>query len=520
MTPRELGLPYDSWYPFQWENARAIAHAKEPITFCEVPTGGGKSLMAMAAAKLLGKPRTVILCTTKQLQQQYLRDFQGLAEIIFGRGNFRCAVDQDFTCDEAPCSIEGLGCSEEEKWQVCPYYRAKRRAVKAPIVITNTKYFLYETNYVGAFSGVDFLIVDEGDLLERELLSFASIELSKKSFSLCDEELPAVSSVYDARRWARRLLPKFTQRAMQAEADARADMSFLKRALRMRTNLKKLKQLSAVDPSKWVLQKTLFGYSIQPLWADSFAKNYVLRHADKVLIMSATLPPPEIYARLLGIDEPFQYIEAPCLFPLENRPINFWPVARLKGQELSEFQINRLVNAIDLILERFPREKGVVHTVSYKLRDAILRHSRYPSRFISHNDGQDSLGREEALKRFLNTKEPRVLLSPSMERGVDLRDDSARFNIVSKFPFPSMGDPQVKARMKLDPDWYAAATADALVQSCGRSVRHKDDYSVTFILDGQEWFFRRYKRFFPVWFRDAVVKIKTLEEARLPPMMR
>lgn len=528
MSPRDLGFDYDDWYPYQLENIQKIVDAKEAVTLMEAPTGCGKSLTAMAAAKAIPSPRdhqhrTVILCSTKNLQRQYMRDFEDHAVIMMGRSNFQCALDRDFSCAEAPCSLEGFGCTDAEKYNICPYYIQKRLAARSPIVISNSSFFLHESNYVGQFSNLDLLVVDEGDLLERDLLNFASIELSRQSFGLSDIDLPDLSSVWAARAWAKKSMSKVSARAMESDSEARRDISYLRDAIRLRGQAKKLAQLSAINADEWVIQGTMFGYSIQPLWAASFGASYVRRHAEKLLVMSATMPPPDVYTRQLGITkngEPVQYIEIPSFFPAENRPVNFWPVVKLKGAQMQDYQLNQLVNAIDIILRRFPNDKGIVHTVSYKLRDAILRRTAHRDRFISHNEGGDRfVGREEALSRYVSSEDPLVLISPSMGRGVDLRDDLARFAICAKMPYLSLGNEQVKARMKKDPDWYTAATADELVQSFGRVVRSVNDYGVGFLIDDQEWFFRKNKDFFPDWWRDGFHKIEGIEGAVLPPQM-
>ena len=75
-----------------------------------------------------------------------------------------------------------------------------------------------------------------------------------------------------------------------------------------------------------------------------------------------------------------------------------------------------------------------------------------------------------------------MLLSPSLREGVDLPDDFLRFQIVTKMPYPDLGDPWTAARQARDPRWYALETAKALVQAYGRSCRHADDHGVTYIL--------------------------------------
>ena len=524
-SPRELGLPFDEYFPDQYEIAAEIASSQEPVVFYEGPTGVGKSLTAMTAVQLIRQDnpdaRAVILCSSKALQLQYQEDFPGVA-ILWGRSNFRCALDEDFDCSEAPCSIEGMGCSESEKWEICPYYRHKRRAIHSPIVITNMAYFLHEANYVGHLGNLDFLVVDEGDLLERELLRFAGLELSARSLNQAGIELPDLSSTLEARRWASRVLPRVLKKALDAAKAARDDESWLKKAIRLSGHVKRLKRLANIEPEKWVIQKTLTGYTLQPIWATEYGQDYVFRHARKVLVMSATMPPPDVYARQLGVQQGYRYLESDSPFPRENRPINYWPIAKLKGNALGYPELRQISNAVDAILRMFPNQKGIVHTVSYRLRDAILDRSIYRRRFITHNwHGNGGLSREQALEKFKASTEPVVLISPSMSRGVDLPHDQCRFVIVVKVPFLSLGDPQVRARLKQDPEWYAAAAADELVQAFGRGVRARDDYCVGFILDSTfGWFARRNKRLFPDWWRKTVYPIKDLGEAILPPQMK
>jgi Rad3-related DNA helicase len=97
-----------------------------------------------------------------------------------------------------------------------------------------------------------------------------------------------------------------------------------------------------------------------------------------------------------------------------------------------------------------------------------------------------------------------VLVSPSLREGVDLPDDFLRFQVLTKLPYPDLGDPWTAARRARDPRWYAVETAKALVQAYGRSCRHAGDHGVTYVLDAQfERFLQRYRVLLPEWFLDA-----------------
>ena len=140
-----------------------------------------------------------------------------------------------------------------------------------------------------------------------------------------------------------------------------------------------------------------------------------------------------------------------------------------------------LLREIETILSRHPHEKGIIHTVSWKLNDAVMRIGN--SRLVSHN-GYD---KEAQLSRFADSSNG-VFVSPSSTRGVDLPDDLCRFVIIAKAPFQSLGDKLVSSRVYgggLGEFWYRAICAQDLVQASGRGVRHKDDYCTTYLLDKQ-----------------------------------
>jgi len=51
-------------------------------------------------------------------------------------------------------------------------------------------------------------------------------------------------------------------------------------------------------------------------------------------------------------------------------------------------------------------------------------------------------------------------------------------------PYPSLACKRVKRLFEIDRDWYENKMLNALVQACGRATRSKNDFSTTYILDG------------------------------------
>ena len=77
----------------------------------------------------------------------------------------------------------------------------------------------------------------------------------------------------------------------------------------------------------------------------------------------------------------------------------------------------------------------------------------------------------------------KVLMGPSLTEGLDLKDSISRFQIIPKISYPSLSDKFIKVKMQINPAWYRWRTIISILQGIGRSVRHENDYAVTYILD-------------------------------------
>ena len=148
-------------------------------------------------------------------------------------------------------------------------------------------------------------------------------------------------------------------------------------------------------------------------------------------------------------------------------------------------------------------ENVVVHNChTYKITNYLKKELR-SKRILTHN----SDNRDEILHKHITSKEPTVLLTPSMTEGVDLKGDASRFQIIVKVPYPYLGDPIIRKRMNKNEKWYPMQTAMTIVQAYGRSVRSMDDNAVTYILDS-DWkrFYSQNKDVFPAGFHECLVK--------------
>ena len=95
------------------------------ILLIEAGTGTGKSAIAATLANM--SESSYILTVTKQLQEQYLRDFNDF-KVVKGRSNFQCQNYINQSCKEGKCLIEGYDCkfslknreNEIRKDNTCP----------------------------------------------------------------------------------------------------------------------------------------------------------------------------------------------------------------------------------------------------------------------------------------------------------------------------------------------------------------------------------------------------------------
>ena len=265
--------------------------------------------------------------------------------------------------------------------------------------------------------------------------------------------------------------------------------------------------LEIYRPDNWIVNKQeAYGKSMEkiefkPIDVSSFSEDLLFRHGAKVILMSATILDGDAFCESLGIPKSeAQFISFESPFPIENRPILVNPIGSMSSRVIQD-TLPKMAKAVKMILEEHKNEKGIIHCHSYKVANFLKKNIR-SNRLLIH----DSTNRDDVLARHIKSDKNTVLLSPSMTEGVDLKDDCSRFQILCKVPYPYLGDKLVKKRMHKWKWWYPLQTAKTIVQSVGRSVRHKDDFAVTYILDA-DWsrFYSRNKKYFPPEFRKSIV---------------
>jgi Rad3-related DNA helicase len=502
----------------------------------QAPTGSGKSVISYTIASYFASQgqKTFVLTSQKGLQDQYVNDFADAINPVFtvkGAGNYKCDLDKKRSCLVGVCKVSSKvnNCS-------CPYIRSRDKAYKDSIIsVFNYTYFLNMSVVANRQRETNFpqdkilqrkrglLVLDECHNLENELLSWAGLDISLKMFKEHDLKSPKIpnqnTSDVEIMKWVRGNLKSYLQnqyRKLQAgiatmdpedpvsqRDSVRAD--FVDTLICTINRL--LKQYDNKVPI--VVNNKGFGsISIKPLKAASYADEFVFDYGERVLMMSATVLNISQFCSDNGIDKKdVEYIEMPCLFPKQNRPIYdvSGKVGRINYSTMPTVK-PKIKTYVSRILEKHKNERGIIHTQSYDLANYLYDELKDDRLFIPKG-----IGRETEIERFLNDDEfsNGVLLSPSLTEGIDLNGDLGRFCVVCKAPFASLGDPFVKRRSEIDPQWYQIETLRKLIQSCGRVTRSETDTSVTYILDpAVAYLLKRNVQYVPNWFYDAIKVVK------------
>ena len=186
--------------------------------------------------------------------------------------------------------------------------------------------------------------------------------------------------------------------------------------------------------------------------------------------------------------------------PEDNRQIEFRSQNWWLSTENREEIVPEMVKEIEKILKEHDADKGIIHVTSFEYQKMILEKmsdeslsriecviddkKQYSDNVL--NKVQVRADKDDLIKKHdENKKDPVVILSPSCWFGVDLKDDSSRFQIVVKYPKLPLNTKNTEKidRLEYGKLWYDVRTAYKFIQGCGRSIRNVDDHAKTYLLD-------------------------------------
>ena len=525
----EKYFPYDEPRDLQRvaiEKINSFLQSDKKFFILEAGTGVGKSAIGLTAARIkandllnIGEfnPGSYFITTQKILQDQYVKDFSSCGiKSIKSSSNYNCRFHKKNTCAQSMRILRGAE-KGSKFWNTCafrcPYKIEKNEFLDSSLSVTNFPYFLAESTYAKKIQPRQLLVIDEAHNIVNEMSKFVEISFTEnfcKKFLNID--FVKTNNQKVALEWViEKYYPKL-----------RSKFSFMKKKLEEMNVSSKMehfvslsRQFELIDKHMCKVNRFLQNYSeenwilnlvenrkleFKPVDVSHFCDSMLFNFGQKIIMMSATILNKEGFCQTLGINQDdCDYINLDSPFDKKNRPILFFPVGKMSKSNIDN-SLPLMADAVKKILNNHSKEKGIIHCHTFKI-----------AKYLKDNIGSDRLlihtseNREKVLEKHKKIKRPSVLLSPSMTEGVDLAGECSRFQILCKVPYPYLGDKIVNKRMKKWSWWYPLQTCKTIIQSVGRSVRNKDDYAITYILDEDwEYFYSRNKKFLSKDFKSCI----------------
>jgi ATP-dependent DNA helicase DinG len=468
----------------------------------------------------------------------------------------------------------------QREWKPCEYFNQLNIALASSHSIFNYSIFLAFLPYNKSLHERELLVLDEGHLLETEIVKFKGLSISKRRWKRYIDNLEIIDYGYDdIERWVDFLIDLETKMLVATDNRSLAKLLAIERNVKYNYCNNGRKEISAaaavkkdsnnknrivsaselfdsdyeiekkyaidddilkkstrtfgeelavdaikdterltrtinsilLNPKNWIISEIkkdnykVDKLELKPLDISSYCKS-VFEKGSKVLIMSATILNNKAFCKSigLGIDD-VKFIRVKSDFPVEHRAIYPLNIAYLNYSNLQSLDTKvKISRAVDNLMSIYKNDKGIIHTTSYEqltfIKDNI---SKENARRLLITDPE--IQRDEVIFQHTSTKKPTVLISPSLHTGLDLKDELSRFQIITKVPYPSKGDRWTNSKRESDEEWYYWQTALRLIQAYGRSIRSKDDWAKTYILDSAfSYFIKKNKNMVPDWFIQAI----------------
>lgn len=544
-------FPFNNYYDNQKLAILKIVKsylAGKKFFILESPPGSGKSVIGVTAAKVISAiegfaktygPDTIVLTKTKSLQTQYY-EFPPKIPMLTSAANYECNLFpniEDTYYNNGEC-IKAI-CPVLDR---CNYRVKKGEFVGSDVGVLNYAYFFTTKEF-----NPKIVIYDEAHSLESTICEFNSFALREDEIEriviyLAKADIPSemdVDSIESRLKTLINVLDNLDfelgkQLAVSIYMDLAQILAYVnihvnqleaiiiensgsadvvnykesyKRAKRaanfINGHVSRLKAFS-VSTCDWVKvipkSDTL---TIKPLYAEEFSSKIFSRPLFNILMSGTICGISEFLTSLNISPDEADYLCLDSSYKAENRPfmnLNLPGLNKSNKDELLPLYVSTIDNIIEQLHTNYGSLRGIIHTISYDNAEFIKSLSKYRSIMYVPERGS-SLNLKNVLMEADNT----VLVSPSILEGMDLKDDLSRFQIFLKVPFAYIGDPWVRRRMDLSKDWYARDAIVKVIQGYGRSIRSRDDFAFTFMLDQNfSSLISRNQEKIPKWFSDAV----------------
>jgi len=555
-------LPFDfKWRKGQKEAIEQIIQTyfekKYNVVILDCPTGGGKSLIAMAVSYILNNlnKKGYILTSEISLQDQYEYDFRKYNlwwGSVKGIDHYLC-IDNNEKHSLGTCKIRNMDAKKLKCYDACPYFSARNYASGSDTAVLNYNYWLIMQNFVNKsqieqcpFPPRDFTICDEAHKISDIIQNHYSPRFTKNTIEkLCKlSDFFKTYKVKDHTEDVKNIELAINQ-MWQSDDQNILYENLLKIEKHLKYFLKSIEVLknkvnteykNKKPPKKWMEALFLsdwlkdfhckvedYNYIIDKTNIRNIVKNpaeeelifncleekflmdrYFHRFTGFTVLMSATFSDPIEYMKTINIKSA-KYIKMDNLFSYEKSPIYYYPKRKMS---YNHFENNKqwLYNKINEILDKHEGENGIIHTASFnltlKIRDNLSPKNK--KRVFVYSGTEE----KRAVLDIMKSEKGKIIMGPSILEGLDLRDDWSRFQIFAKIPYLSLSDQFVKTKLSINPNWYRWKSIINILQGAGRSIRNEDDWAITYILDGSlSDLIHNNRRAFPSEFLQRIIVI-------------
>jgi len=504
------------------------------VVILDCPTGGGKSIIAMAVSWILNQDskKGYILTSDISLQEQYERDFNRYNfswGSVKGVDNYVC-IDNMQKTSNGTCHIRNKPPKKMHCYNSCPYYTARDIAAASSTSLLNYSYWLIMMNYVYTKMGAesiflprDFTICDEAHKILDIVQNHYSPRFDSKVLKRL-EDITHFFSLYklgdhslDFKEVKENIESLFNTENQDELSEILLNIEKIFEKYLVTYNTLKdtvnKKYKNEEPPKEWKEMLYLYDWlkdlhckvedyntiiqntSVRNLIKNSLNEKeivfncleesylmhkYFHRWTGFTVLMSATFADASKYLRSIALKDA-KYIKIKSQFNFDMSPIYFYNKRKMSYSQIEQ-NLPWLYQTINEILDKHANENGIIHTASYDLSIKILNNlSRKNKRRVLVYNGSEE--KREVLNILKNNKN-KVLMGPSLIEGLDLKDDWSRFTIFAKVPYLSLKDRFVATKLKINPDWYREKAIISLLQGTGRSIRNENDWAITYILDG------------------------------------
>lgn len=499
---------FDSWRDGQAELLDVIITSEKRCKVGCAPTGFGKSPVNVAAALVTHRP-TCIVTPTKALQSQYMDDFSSIGMVsLMGRQNYQCGLREDYTCEDghvAQCPNRGT--------IMCPSSQAEMAAAASSLVVTNYSKWCASRRYGTGMQHFTQVVFDEGDEGPDAIASAMQVVLNQKEIEqdleLGFPEQHECDQMPIWKLWAKHASTVAEDAMQKALARitgvSKPKPSHVRKYTHMRNLWRRLAIVKSCKPDDWVVDEIKDGYQFDPIRIGRYAESALLLHVPHIIFTSATIRPKTMF--MMGIAQrDFEFREFPSDFPPERWPIYYSPTMRVdkRAEDWSMLWLKH-----DQVAAPRQDRNGTVHCVSYGKGKELKAASRFGDRMILNEQGKPL---HTAIEQFFGTYPGAILVSPSIERGYDLKFKKSEWQFMTKIPFEPPSK-ILKAREADDREYRAYQAIRRIGQAIGRGMRDRRD-QCEFVIGDQhmDWFWPRYSYLGP-----KHIRVQTVHQVPPPP---